>query len=178
MSHMAAIELHVTDIDDLEAACNVLGLQLDRGRSNWRWFGSWENDYHASDAAYLAAGINPKEYGKCADHVITIPGDKYCYEIGVVRRRDGKPGWVLVYDFWGSKGRRIAAKIQATEQVTDPKSGSTKTVTDRAGLLKQAYEAAYTQRRMKNKGFDARLIKLADGHVRCVGRRRKTQRIR
>jgi len=177
MSHMAAIELHVTDIDDLETACQALGLRLDRGRSTWRWFGSWVNDYHAADAAYLAAGIDPKEYGKCADHVITIPGDNTCYEIGVVRRRDGKPGWVLLYDFWGSSGSRMAAKIQASEQIADPKTKKTQTVTDRAGLLKQAYEAAFTQRRMKAKGFDARIVKKDNRHIQCVCRRPKARRI-
>jgi hypothetical protein len=174
---MAAISLHVTDIDDLEQACKVLGLRLDRDRSTWRWFGSWVDDYHKGDAAYLSAGIKPAEYGKCADHVITIPGDDTCYEIGVVRRRDGQPGWVLIYDFWGSEGQRMADRIQATEQVTDPETKQTTTVTDRAGLLKQAYEAAFTHRRMTAKGFDARIIKKGNGHVQCVGRRRKAQRI-
>ena len=99
MSHMAILSLCVTSIQDLEAACKMCGLVLET-RTEWRWVGRWFNDYSAKDAAFHF-GIKPEEYGKCAEYVITIPGNNTCYEIGVVPRRDGKEGYLLAYDFIG-----------------------------------------------------------------------------
>jgi len=103
MSHMAIIDITIQEdqLDALELACQMRGIQLNRGQSDWRWFGSWMDDYHRQEAAYKH-GIKPEEYGKCADHVITVPGNDTVYEIGVVRRRDGQPGWMLVYDFFNN----------------------------------------------------------------------------
>ena len=109
MSHMEIIDLHVLDLNALATTCQKLGLVVEQDRSDWRWFGSWMNDYHAQEAAYRH-GIKPDEYGKCADHVITLPGDDQAFEIGVVRCRDGRPGWMLCYDNW-SGGRGMTAKI-------------------------------------------------------------------
>lgn len=164
MSHMAAIDLYVTDLFALELACESLGVQLNKNQTNWRWYGDWVDDYHAKEAAYRF-GIDPSEYGKCAEHVITIPGNNQCYEIGVVRRRDGKPGWMLVYDFYGEYGRMMTEKIQGK----DPSTGKI----DNAGLLKQAYAAGVAGARLKKHFPNVKLMHLKNGHFQTVATRPK-----
>jgi hypothetical protein len=160
MLHMAAIDLEITDLDALEEACKHLGLELVRGQKTWRWHGRWVNDFHVQEAAYNN-GIKPEEYGQCADHVLAIAGNKDAYEIGVVSRRDGKPGWVLVYDFLGP-GEAISKLIQGENE-----NGQV----DRAGKLKQYYVVCKSTQQLKAKGFDYRIITTSNGHVQCVARR-------
>jgi hypothetical protein len=97
MSHVAKIDLVISDLDCLEKACAECGLILNRGQTNYRWYGSWQNDYSAEDAAYKH-GIKPEDYGKCS-HAISVPGNSSAYEVGVVKNPDGE-GWVLIWDFY------------------------------------------------------------------------------
>lgn len=106
MSHVASVNLIVTDLEALKAACAELGLTFCEGKTTYEWFGKWMNDYASGDAAYLH-GIKPEEYGKCI-HAIQVPGAKY--EIGVINHPSGK-GFGLIYDFFGSGGRPIMAKL-------------------------------------------------------------------
>jgi hypothetical protein len=70
------------------------------------------------------------------------------YEIGVVPRRDGKPGWLLLWDFFaGGFGLRGA-------------------IGDGAGKLKQAVATAASIRVMKQQGFRVHQEKLANGSVK------------
>ena len=152
MSHVAVIDLHVTDLDALTKGCKMLGLTIEK-RSHWRWFGSWVDDYHATEAAYNF-GINPSEYGKCAEYVITIPGDNHCYEIGVVPRPDGN-GWMLVYDFF-SGGHGMGEKVGG----------------QKCGKLKQAYAANVSVKKVnQKKGFNYKVHQKKNGHVQIVARR-------
>ena len=162
MSHMAAIDLEITDLDALGAACGHLGLELVRGQTTWKWWGSWANDYHAQEAAYNF-GVKPEEYGKCAEHVIRMVGDSEAYEIGVVRRRDGKPGYILLYDFF-AQSNKIEKLIKGVNE---------KGEFDRAGRLKQYYAACKSQQQLKAKGYDCRIIEKENHHVQCVGRKVK-----
>jgi hypothetical protein len=110
MSHVAAINLLISKdpsgMQALEAACKELGLTLVKNKTTFEWFGHWADDYSEKDAAYLAAGIKPEDYGKCV-HAIQLPGCQY--EIGVVNRPDGK-GYTLIYDFYGP-GRKIMTTL-------------------------------------------------------------------
>jgi hypothetical protein len=110
MSHVAAIDILISKdpagMEALEAACKELGLVFLKDKKTFEWFGKWVDDYSAEDAAYIRAGIDPKEYGKCI-HAIKVPGSQY--EIGIVNRPDGK-GYTLIYDFYGP-GRRIMEKL-------------------------------------------------------------------
>jgi hypothetical protein len=110
MSHVAAIDILISKdaagIKALEAACKELGLVFVKNKKTFEWFGKWVDDYSADDAAYLKAGINPEDYGKCL-HAIQLPGCQY--EIGVVNRPDGK-GYTLIYDFYGP-GRKIMTTL-------------------------------------------------------------------
>ncbi|SLM30863.1 conserved hypothetical protein [Desulfamplus magnetovallimortis] len=80
MSHIAKIELEVTDIESLSKACQRMGLTLVQGKTSYKWY-----------------------YGdnKC-DHAIIIPGADY--EIGLVLK-DGK--YELETDFY-DQGIRVA----------------------------------------------------------------------
>ena len=63
MSHIAKIELEVTDLDSLIRACQHIGLNLVRGKTTFKWFNG---------------------NGKC-DHAIEIPD--VSYEIGIVYKK-------------------------------------------------------------------------------------------
>ena len=94
MSHVSTIDIDVTDLDALEAACNRLGsLKLMRGQREYRWWGRHEGDYP------LPQGFAAADLGKC-DHAITVVGNDIAYEVGVVARRDGRPGYTLLWDFY------------------------------------------------------------------------------
>jgi len=80
MSHISKIELEVKDLGVLGQACRALGLELIRGKKDFKW------------------------YAKPApcDHAITIPGADY--EIGVVKK-DGR--YELQCDFYDSAVERV-----------------------------------------------------------------------
>jgi len=73
MSHIAKIELEVTDLDSLSKACRQIGLNLVRGKTSFKWYNG---------------------NGVC-DHAIEVPGASY--EIGLVLKEDK---YELQTDFW------------------------------------------------------------------------------
>lgn len=107
MSHVVASGVIITDIDCLKAAvARVPGLHWKENQKTWAWYGKWVGDYDAADAAYKL-GIDTKDYGKC-EHAIKVDGSNY--EIGVMKRKDGK-GYSLVFDFFGSNGKKIQQMV-------------------------------------------------------------------
>ncbi|MDO8795373.1 MAG: hypothetical protein Q7J25_12210 [Vicinamibacterales bacterium] len=84
---------------DLEAVLTKFGLELHRGQTTWRWYGRFMNDWHDKDRAAALNGWKPEQFGKGA-HAIGLAGGKG-YEIGLIPRRDGKPGYELLYDAYG-----------------------------------------------------------------------------
>ena len=76
MSHIAKIELEVTDLDALSQACKHIGLNLVRGKTSFKWYNG---------------------NGDC-NHAIEVPGATY--EIGLVLK-EGK--YELQTDFWDNK---------------------------------------------------------------------------
>ena len=98
MSHVAKILTRIRDLDALEKACQSCGLVLHRGQKNYRWYGSWQNDYSAEDAAYRH-GVKPEDYGKC-EHAISVPGNKQAYEVGLVRDPEDSEAFFLIWDFY------------------------------------------------------------------------------
>lgn len=93
MSHVATIDIHIKDLESLEKACQSLGLTLNKGKKSYKWFGRSVGDYP------LPAGFSKEELGKC-EHAISVNGKPGAYEVGVCQRRDGKPGFTLLWDFW------------------------------------------------------------------------------
>lgn len=99
---------HELDCLRLAVGANPL-LEWCEGQRTWTWWGTWANDYHEVDAAYKQ-GIPVEDYGE-SEHAIKVKGT--AYEIGVVKRRDGN-GHSLVFDFYGSSGRRIVDVVGKT----------------------------------------------------------------
>ena len=93
MSHIAEVNLLVQDLNALQRACHRLGLELVRGQQTYRWYGMSVGDHP------LPTGFAKDDLGTC-EHAIRIPGNDHAYEIGIVTRRDGKPGYVLLWDFY------------------------------------------------------------------------------
>ena len=155
MSHVATVEIEVRDLDALDEACRRVGLELVRGQQTYRWYGKHVGDYP------LPAGFAEADLGRC-EHAVRIPGgdaaadaegDEPPYEIGVVRRRDGRPGYVLHWDFF--------AGGYGLEKVAGPA----------CGLLKQAYATVVAKRQAMRQGFTVTEQRQPNGHVRLLCRK-------
>ncbi len=140
MSHVCKIELEIRDLRALAEAARALGLELVEDQQTYRWWGHSEGDYP------LPAGMTAVDLGKC-DHAIRIPGDDRAYEIGVVKRRDGKPGYSLLWDFYNG-GFGMEFKVG--------KDGA---------RLKQEYAAAVSIRQMRDQGFMVSRKVTPDGRI-------------
>lgn len=93
MSHITTIDLQVKDLDALAKACGRLGLELVLGQKTFKWYGRFVGD--------TTPNLSPEEikaFGKC-DHAIRVKDNANAYEIGVVKRADGK-GYALQWDSW------------------------------------------------------------------------------
>ena len=149
MSHVAHIDLHVTDIPALRVACKKLGLEFLDGQTEYKWYGRWMNDYNAEQAA-VSQGFDPQQFGKNAVHVIGIQGNQTAYQVGVVPRVDGKPGYSLLYDnYCGGMGLE-------------------KVIGKGAGLLKQQYSLQVAKKAAVKKGYRVQESVGTDGTVKLV----------
>lgn len=95
MSHVAKIEIEIKDLEALKAAAARIGCRFVPHQRSYRWYGTHVGDYPLPD------GFAASDLGRC-EHAIFVPGASY--EVGVCRRRDGKPGYTLLWDFWGGGG--------------------------------------------------------------------------
>jgi len=92
MSHITKIEIKVTDLTALKAACKRLNLQFIENQLTYRWYGSRVGNDP------LPEGIAVEDLGKC-DHAIKVPGASY--EIGILK--DGNR-YRLLWNNWTSGG--------------------------------------------------------------------------
>ena len=140
MSHVCKIELMIRDLDALEAACKEIGLELVRNQDHFKWFGRSVGDYP------IPEGFTAEDMGKC-QHAIRIPGNKKAYEIGITQRRDGKPGFQLLWDFWaGGYGLR-------------------EVIGEDGNRLRQAYAAAVATKAYSKLGYRVTRSTRADGRI-------------
>lgn len=103
MSHVVSIDVEIRDLEALAVAAKKLGLELVLGQKTYRWYGQHVGDYP------MPIGFTAADLGKC-EHALRIPGNASAYEIGVVARKDGRPGFQLVWDFWaGGRGLEAVA---------------------------------------------------------------------
>lgn len=148
MSHVATIDLRITDLEALAIACEALGLELQLGKTTYAWWNSHVGDYP------IPEGMTVADLGKC-QHAIKVKGTtpqngpQGPWEIGLVADGDGfRP----VFDFFGSAGARL---------------------TDKAGVglskLKVEYASAIAIRQLARQGYRVRSTVNAQGQRQIVG---------
>ena len=143
MSHVATVDLEVKDMECLAKAAARCGLVMKVNQPTYRWYGRSVGDYP------LPAGFAAEDLGRC-EHALSIPGDGDAYEIGVVRRRDGKPGYCLLWDFFAG-GYGLQAKVG-----------------ENCAKLKQAYAAEVAIRQARMQGYRVNEQQQADGSLRLT----------
>lgn len=156
MSHVATIQVEVTNLQDLRDACEELGLVFEENQKTYEWYGTHVGDYP------LPEGFSESDLGQCEhairmsdqdrDQLIAARGVTP-YEIGVVPRRDGKPGWTLLWDFYAG-GLGLQSKIGET-----------------GGRLSQAVATAASIRTMELQGYRHQRQLLDNGTVKLVFQR-------
>lgn len=92
MSHVTNMDIEVNDLDALKKAAPFLGMELVQ-QPTYKWYGTHVGDYP------LPEGFTAQDLGKC-EYALRVVGNPRAYEVGVVRRKDGKPGYQLLQDFW------------------------------------------------------------------------------
>ena len=146
MSHVCEIQVEIKDLDALAAAAEKLGLELRRGQRTYRWWGKSVGDYP------LPAGFTADELGKC-EHALSVRNNPNAYEVGVVKRKDGKPGYVLLWDFYaGGQGLEDAVGKDASK-------------------LRQRYAAEVAIKNARRQGFRVTEQVGQDGKIKLVCRR-------
>lgn len=148
MSHITKIELLVTDLDALEEAAGLLGLELRRGQKTHRWYGRLMGD------SPLPKGMRPEAAGKCEHALRLKDGGSECYEIGVVRVADGV-GFALFVDTWQQRSLMEA-------------------VGEAGARLRQEYSVAVALRKAKAtlRGFVPKREAMPNGRIRLRMQRR------
>lgn len=138
MSHVASVKAYVTDLVALAAVCAALGLELVLNADTYKWYGRWVNDFRGAEAA-VDNGHDPKNFGKCVHKIRRKDGQGY--EIGLVARLDGEPGFEMIYDNWGAGGRAI--EELAGKGLTTLKKALSTEVTTRI-MRRQGYRVIQT----------------------------------
>jgi hypothetical protein len=106
MSHVAATGCFVLDseLDTLESVAGALGLELRRGQTSYTWFGQDMGD------SQLSGNHDRSKFGQCVHALRPKNGNDRSYEIGLVKRVDGGPGYELLYDAWGGELDALCGK--------------------------------------------------------------------
>ena len=140
MSHIAEIKLNVTDLPALRTAAQKLGLEFRAGQKTFKWYGT------DMGGQTYPAGFGPKDLGKC-EHAISVPGNDKAYEIGIAARRDGKPGYILLWDSWCG-GMGLADKVGPD-----------------TGLLQQRYAIEAARNEAGLQGWECNEVRLPNGNI-------------
>jgi hypothetical protein len=140
MSHVATIDIEVKDLDALADAAKRLGGELVRGQTSYKWWGSHVGDYPMPD------GFTEDDLGTC-EHALRFPDA--AYEVGVVRRRDGRPGYTLLWDFIDGRLKKLMGGETAVN-------------------LKREYATTVATRQAVRSGFRVNETRQQDGSVRLV----------
>lgn len=152
MSHVASVELQITNLDALEQAAEACGLELIRESKTFSWFGRFLNDWSNEQRAAALKGYDPKQFGHC-EHELRLKGSRRGdgnYSIGLVPRLDGKPGWELLYDTYGQ-----GHKLEAAAGVN-------------LNGLRDQYAAALAERKCKAMGYKVKRRVTQDGDIQVV----------
>ena len=142
MSHVAKIDLEITDKESLLAAAAACRLEV-LSQNTYKWYGYSVGDFP------LPEGFSVEDLGKC-DFVLSVKGNPHAYQIGVVQR-GGK--YVLLWDFFAG-GYGLQEKIGT--------NGS---------LLKKEYVKNHAIKSLKQKGFNVHSVTDSQGKQRIEMRR-------
>ena len=107
MSHVVCAPVVVRDLAALEEAAKRLGMRLVRGKTTYKWYGRYMNDYHGQNAA-TQNGVSPEELGKCSHALVCKDGTARTYEVGLYEKAPGE--YIFLYDNW-SGGFGLTDKI-------------------------------------------------------------------
>lgn len=143
MSHVATVDVEIKDLQALKDAAKRVGLEFVENQKTYRWFGEHVGDYPLPD------GFAEDDLGFC-EHALRVPGSREAYEIGVVKRRDGKPGFALMWDFYGGG------------------YGLQHHVGEECNKLRQAYSVAVATKAAKAKGFRVHETSLPNGKIKLT----------
>ena len=143
MSHVEEIVLDINDLDCLKEAATHFGMELVEQKT-YKWFGRSVGDYP------IPEGFTASDLGKC-DYALRIPGNSKAYEVGVVARKDGKPGYKLLWDFWQG-GYGLREKIG-----------------EKGKKLKQEYGVALAIKHQRRKGLRCSRFEQENGDVVVKG---------
>ena len=149
MSHVVNIPIeNITDLDALESCASEIGMELVRDAKTHRWWGHSVGDYP------VPVGFRADELGHC-EHKLRLKDNPNAYEIGLYNSHNGKPGYQLVYDFYGSQGRPLQQAVGAKGE-----------------HLKVAYAKHVAVNHGQKHGYRVTTEKKQDGRVfvRAVGR--------
>lgn len=128
MSHITTVDIEIRDLSMLEAACRRCGLEFRRGQVKFKW---WGRD-------------------KRCEHAIGVPGDERAYEIGIVRKEDGRDGYQFLYDDHAGGHGLMALCGKGCSR------------------LKQAYAVEVAMAEAMRQGMNVNEQAMADGTVRLV----------
>lgn len=94
MSHVVTIgDIDVTDLEVLRLSGEAVGMELVE-KSTYKFYGRVMGDFP------LPEGFTAADIGKC-EYALRVKGaGPETYEVGIVKRRDGMPGYSLLFDFW------------------------------------------------------------------------------
>lgn len=128
MSHVVNVDLQIKDLEALKKACELLGLEFRENQKTYRWYGHHVGDYP------LPQGFTKYDMGHC-DHALRIKGQPNAYEVGICKRRDGKPGYLMQFDFYAGGHGLMAAIGPAAVKISNE------------------YSAAVAMKKLRAKGF-------------------------
>lgn len=129
MSHVTTIDLFITDLDSLAKACDRLGLELVRGQKTFKSY----------------------QQGLKCEHLIRAKKstDGLGYEMGLVKRADGKAGYALSWDH--TMARDLVKAVTYDGKISYGRTGN-------ADKLKDWYAAEVAQKQMRRQGFSVRAV--------------------
>lgn len=153
MSHVVTTKVSVLPehFDCFAATCEDCGMEFKFGQKTHAWYGHFANDYHQEDAA-VTQGFDPKTFGTC-EHAASVKGKPDAYEVGLVKRPDGKPGYNVLFDFYAG-GRGLMEHIS-------PDGGRGQT----GGKLMSRYTERVAEKELRSRGFGVQRRVNERGHV-------------
>lgn len=140
MSHVIDMNLPINDLQLLFEAATELGLEV-RDKRTFKWYGTHVGGYP------LPTGFKKEDMGRC-QYALGVKGKPDAYEVGVVKRRDGKPGYTMLWDFWGGG------------------YGLQDAIGEDGNRLKQRYSVKVAIKEARRNGYRVTTEEMEDGSVR------------